>query len=313
MMPSIIEAADIGHTMYVKGAADCVVELTYGTINWTTGVIQAKGRASENRDTEKRADPSDFESARNSAKDHLVDIFKSIGLPSKYIISKLDFSLTEPVSSSTEINSSIHTIIAQIKKRAMNAKIVESHRSSRGVLEVTLMANMYGDFLQSVLPSEIRELPEIELFEPDNQYQESGLIGRTFHDNQWIKDTGMMIQSGKDKDRYTGIIIDARGIKFKPVICPIVVNEQGEEIYSPTFISRKYAVERGVCSYICSLEPEATSRKIGNNPIMIKGLRRDGDKNNTIVVSMSDADKLQRMPERHLLMKGCRVVIVISE
>ncbi|MBF0467832.1 MAG: hypothetical protein HQK61_02950 [Desulfamplus sp.] len=309
--PSPIEAEDILHAMPVKGNAECIVDLGYGSINWTTGTIQARGRslAKKNQSTETSYN---LEAARNSANDNLVEILKFIGLPGKYIISKQDRLLSQSTTSSeTEMSSHIHTVIAQIKKKAMNANIVKTRQNNGGSTEMMLETNMYGEFLQSVLPPQIKEIPEIELFEPDTQSQEDEKGRKTFHENQWIKDTGM-IHMTRDNDSHTGIIIDARSIRFKPVLYPVIVSEQGQEIYGPMFISRKYAAERGVCTYICSLDPALTAKKAGKNPVMIKGLRKDSERNNTIVISMSDADKIQKMPERHLFMKGCRVVIVIS-
>jgi len=307
---SIVEAGRPVHlTDHIDKSSYCIVELSYGSINWTTGVIRAKGRSSsENSGNRGTDDSSVLKSAKNSARDHLVEILNVIGLPGKYRISEAAPLESQSPTISAEVTQSIHMIIAQMKKKAMSAKVVEVRHISKKIAEVTLETDMYGDFLQSVLPPAIREIPDIELFESGNHYQESDLGQRTFHADQGFRSS----DSISSKDSHTGIIIDARDIGFKPVICPVIVSEQGEEIYSPPFISRKYAVERGVCSYFSTHDLSLLSQKVGNNPVTIKGLRRDSDRNYSIIISMSDADKIQRMPERHLFMKGCKVAIIVS-
>lgn len=280
-LPYVVEAEEtVKKNRTTNDIPDCIVESEYGSVNWTTGVVRAKGR---NRTPLKQGqsdvalDTMIMESATNSARENLFQILRSIGMPHKSTYEKRD-----------SVELSEHTLIAKIKKTAVGAKIVKKYPVSGQTVEVVLETSIYGDFLESVLPPAIEDIPDIELFEPENQYSE----------NQGL--------------RYTGMIIDARGIGLKPVICPSVVSEQGEEIYSPMFISRKYAVDRGVSSYICSLDPVIISSKVGNNPLTIKGLRKDGDRNYAIVISMSDSDRIQKIAERHIFMRGCRVIILVS-
>ncbi|MBF0112572.1 MAG: hypothetical protein HQK74_07550 [Desulfamplus sp.] len=252
--------------------SSCVVQLESAKINWTTGLVQAKGR---NRQLKKRAvvtssDLPPIEAATENARQNLFEILKSITLFNNLQIS------TEKM------------LTLQLKKIAFGAKIVQSRTISKTTAEVVLETTIYGDFLNLALPPEIEDISDVELLEPNSQY---------------LKNQGVR--------KYTGMVIDARDIEFKPTICPIVVSEQAEEIYSPQFISRKYAIERGVCTYICSSDPAIISQKAGNNPVTIKGLRKDSDKNHSIVISISDADRIQKMAERHLFMKGCKVVILL--
>lgn len=311
--PSIAGAGEALHpTTPMQEPSDCIVELAYGSINWTTGVIRAKGIGS----SDKRGGAKEaliLKAARNSARDHLIEILNVIGLPDRHKISKTVVQTTQSTPPSADTTQSIHTIVAQMKKKAMGAKVAEIRHLSNQTVEVIVETNMHGDFLQSVLPPAIREIPEIELFEPDSAYQESAQPESTLHTDEWENGPGVVRrEKSQSVSSYTGIIIDARDIGFKPVIAPIIVSEQGEEIYSPLFVTRKYAVERGVCTYICSLNPAIIAQKVGSNPVTIKGLRKDSDRNYSIVISMADADKIQRMAERHLFMKRCQVIIVIS-
>ncbi|MBF0302167.1 MAG: hypothetical protein HQK73_03935 [Desulfamplus sp.] len=285
---------------------ECIVKLEYGSINWTTGVARAKGRNSavKKEFSDTTTDTMLVESAIENAREHLFQILKSVGLQ-KHSASENREIVKQPD----------YTLTAQIKKKAFGAKMVKSHYISvlGQIVEVEVETRIYGDFLDSVLTAEIEEIHDIQLFEPEDNYlknQQNLNSSSIYSDESWLEtDTPF---HANQKLQYTGLVIDARGIKFKPVICPVIVSEQGEEIYSPLFISRKYAVERGVCSYICSPNPAIISHKVGNNPVTIKALRKDSDTNHLIVINMSDADRLQKMAERHMFMKRCRVIIIVS-
>jgi hypothetical protein len=44
--------------------------------------------------------------------------------------------------------------------------------------------------------------------------------------------------------------------------------------------------------------------------MVIKGLRKEGSKNATLVISMSDYLALEKTTERHAFLNECRVIIV---
>ncbi len=307
---SEVNALDTGERKKSKSdeKIEYIVKSEYGSINWTTGVVRAKGRNAppiHNKDI--ITDAVLIELATENAREHLFEILKSIGLVSNKLASEKKEFEKQPE----------YATIAQIKKTSFGAKMVKSHYVSvlGQIVEVEVEAKIYGDFLDAVLPPEIGEIPDIELFDLEGRYFSSAKE-HNLKDNNLDKREKLKADLKShlpQKFPYTGLVIDARGIKFKPVICPVILSEQGEEIYSPQFISRKYAVERGICSYISDTEPLTISQKAGNKPATIKALRKDSDNNRSIIISMSDADRIQKMAERHIFMKGCRVVIVVSK
>ena len=111
---------------------------------------------------------------------------------------------------------------------------------------------------------------------------------------------------------YTGLIVDARTLNFEPVLYPTIVSEQGREIYSSVFISREFAVQNGVCTYLCDMDQALASARAGSNPLVVKALRKTRDKTGTIVMSMADAKTLDKATERHIFLKECRVIVVVK-
>lgn len=111
---------------------------------------------------------------------------------------------------------------------------------------------------------------------------------------------------------YTGLIIDARGLELEPTLYPTIVSEQGNEIYSSLFISREFAVQYGICTYLCSMEGAIREERIGSHPLVFKGLRKSSNGNASIVISMADTKQIERVAERHIFLKECRVIIVMG-
>ncbi len=278
----------------------CITKFAHGSVNWHTGKVQAKGRACPS--DKKRPESSDYilSAAKADASHNLSIILKKIG--SAAMMNNDDYKISHKNSYQGKIGddkisdsaSSQDTIMAGIETIASNAKVIEQHYTSDRAMEVTIETSILGGFLQLVLPDSIREIPKINF------------IGSC------CKETEVKNSQNKDKAKFTGLIINAKGLSFHPVIYPVVLSEMGKKIYSSMFISREYAVQWGVCGYACTMEEALNSKKAGKNPIIIKGLRKGGPDNSSIIISSHDAEKIERATEHYSFMKKCKVVILLN-
>jgi len=181
-------------------------------------------------------------------------------------------------------------ILAGIEKTARDAVITRQYYTSALDVELKIETNIWGGFLQLVLPDDIRQIPKINTEKPvDTAKPEMGYIP------------------------YTGLIIDAQGLELEQTLYPTIISEQGNEIYSSLFISREFAVQYGVCTYACSLDGAIRKKRIGSHPLVFKGLRKSNNKNASIVISMADTKQIEKILERHIFLKECRVVIVVDQ
>jgi len=122
-------------------------------------------------------------------------------------------------------------------------------------VEMLVQTRIFGGFLQLVLPDDIRQIPKIN---PEIQ-------------------AVPQIEPGKIP--YTGLILDIRELAFEPVLYPVIISEQGDLIYSALFISREFAVQHGVCKYLCSMNNALQDPRVGSHPLVLKGLRIAGKDN----------------------------------
>ena len=280
MMPAVV-SAKMPPVKAKPGSSNlCITEFDHGSVNWRTGKIRATGSASPS--DKKKQDSSDYilSAAKADASQNLTLILKKI---------VLSMTADDP---GHDADSSRDAFMAGIETIASDAKIAEQHYTSDRAMEVTLETSIFGGFLQLVLPDAIQEIPKIKFI---------GKAGKTNEEKQH-----------KKENKFTGLIIDARGLGFHPVIYPVVRSEQGDKIYSALFISREYAVHRGICEYACTMDIALNSKRAGKNPIMIKALRKGGENNAFIIISSSDAEKIEKATEHYAFMKKCRVIIVLN-
>ncbi|CCK82537.1 conserved uncharacterized protein [Desulfobacula toluolica Tol2] len=254
-----------------SGIYNCVTRFENGAINWSTGKITAIGKASP-EDNRKGSHKSVPGSARADANRQIIEILKQI---------KINAALTVG-----EYASKNDFILAGMEKTARDAIIMNQYYTSALAVEIMIETSMFGGFLQLVLPEDILQIPIIN---PIIQQENIKVRGYNF---------------------YTGLIIDARGLGVEPVLNPVVVSEQGHEIYSFVFISREFAVQNGVCKYLCSMDQALKDKRTGLHPLVLTGLRKQEKPNATIVISMSDYRLLEKATERHTFLKECRVIIV---
>ncbi|MCP4718627.1 MAG: hypothetical protein GY860_04140 [Desulfobacteraceae bacterium] len=253
----------------------CITQFNNGEINWSTGKVTAIGKASPkgNREGANEAVPG---SARTDASRNIINILKQI---------KINNSLNVG-----QYASQNDIILAGIEKTARDAVITKQYYTSALDVEIKIETNIWGGFLQLVLPDDIRQISKINA--------ETHLI----NSNQ-----------GMGKIPYTGLIIDAQGLELEPTLYPTIVSEQGNEIYSSLFISREFAVQYGVCTYVCSMDKAIQEKRIGSHPLIFKGLRKSNNENSSIVISMADTKQIERAAERHIFLKECRVIILVGQ
>jgi len=260
----------------------CIQTFDTGAINWSTGRVMVSGKAAPevNQEGQAVAVPG---SARAHAIRNIITILKQIRI--------------SPDESVGEYTSTHDVILAGIEKTAQDAVITHQLYTSAMDVEVRMETGIFGGFLQLVLPDHIRQIPKIT----EQKTKAKG------------KSKSKPPEIPMNRILYTELIVDARGLALEPILYPTIVGEQGKEIYSSLFVSREFAVQYGVVTYLCDMEMALSFRRTGSNPMVFKALRKAGNKTGAVVVSMADAKALEKLTERHKFLKECRVVIVTDQ
>lgn len=119
-------------------------------------------------------------------------------------------------------------------------------------------------------------------------------------------------EPGEPAPRYTGLIIDARGLKYNPQVHVQLVDENGSLIYGIEKVNYEVAMRNGLSEYTASLEAAVRSQRIGTNPLIVKALRAQGKYNSILVLDEASAQLVRKELAGTDVLKDGRVVIVTN-
>ena len=111
---------------------------------------------------------------------------------------------------------------------------------------------------------------------------------------------------------YTGVIVDARGLKLTPALSPVVYGQDGFGAYGYFQVSRTNAVNKGVVAYAVTDDPKALAERVGTRPLVVRGLSAYGSWRTDVVIAAADARLVRAIVKAGPIADGCRVVIVVD-
>ena len=257
-----------------------------GTVDWTAGIFQtsAVGPPPEKKG---ESDEAEREKAFNAAK------IKAL----KNMLALVMATRIDSLSSVRDIASKNEMVMAKVESLINGSKVSKQGYLSDGTVEITLQMNMYGGFAQLILPEEIKQIEDI----------------KTVNGGKVVAPASDFVSPPiMAAEKYTGLVVDARGTQALPVLVPVILDEKGKEVYGPAFVSREFAVQQGVVRYMTDTESALKNPIVGANPLLVKGLRAEGNDRSRVVISNADASRLLNMSENLSFLKKCRVVIVLD-
>jgi hypothetical protein len=81
---------------------------------------------------------------------------------------------------------------------------------------------------------------------------------------------------GTAASKSSGLIVDARGLDVTPALAPRLLDEQGKEVYGIVFLSAEARRSLGVAAYSKAMADAKKSNRIGERPLIVKGLKAVG-------------------------------------
>lgn len=257
---------------YGENSQNVVEQKEKGGINWTRGVIEANGIG---------IPPKEVSGNTNFQKEALIDAELDASRKIFEIAKEVRIDGTTVVGTAASGDTAI---LSKILNMAKNAKVVKKEYLTDGTVKIGMEMNLRGGFAQLVLPKDIKPLDSITPV----------TVNKT------------------SRNTYTGLVVDARGLDVRPVMVPKIIDENHQEVYGSAFVSREYAVQRGMSGYGKNIENSVHNRRVADHPLVVKGLRAVGSGHSQIVISNADASKLRSTSESLSLLKECRVVIVVD-
>ena len=256
-----------------------------GAIDWTAGVVEAKGigvPATYTYYAKPQAHRDDILSeAINKAGHNLLETIVGLRINSRERV--------------IDIVENFPSIMKQLRDMANKAPEIERLRKYQydGNVEVWTQMSLSGGFSQLILPPEIRQIEPIkQVLKPSSPPK--------------------LRTRSRSSEIFTGMVVDARGIQAVPVLAPMVLDENLEEVFGPAYVSREFAVQRGMVRYTTDLWRAKFNPRVSDNPLIVKALKTRWPGRCDFIISNADAAKLRSASEHLLFMRECRVVIVLD-
>jgi len=111
---------------------------------------------------------------------------------------------------------------------------------------------------------------------------------------------------------YSGILIDARGLGFRPALFPRAVVESGDVVIGPEFASAERLAQAGAFAYFRDRSEALTSERIGASPLVVRALRVSGNNQCDLVVSQYEAARIHGSKANLDLLLKCRVGLLVD-
>ena len=252
-----------------------------GLINWTTGVVKAKGLV----------DPETYTYYGNSLTDGQNTLSAAV---TKARHNLLEMLVTLRIDSESRVINVVEifpSVMAQLRSMAQHAPEEQTLRKQLydGSVEVWARMKLRGGFFQLILP------PEIQHIEPIKQVQPRKFKSRS-----------------RSAQIHSGLVVDARGLPAIPVLAPRILDENLDEVYGPAYISREYAVQQGVVSYATDIRKAKFNPRIGDNPLIVKALKTLRPGRCNFIISNTAAGRLRSHSEHLQFLRQCKVIIVLD-
>jgi len=257
-----------------------------GRIDWTEGVVSAVGIGVPPEEPSGIAGASEVKagvlaSAHYNARRNLFDLLNAVRIDTNTLVK--------------DMASRTPQVETKLREMAAGADEVEvgDEPMSEGTVAVRLQMSLYAGFAQMVLPQGIIPIDAVKS----------------------VQNPSAVAVPGETVERliFTGLVVDARNIMANPALAPRIVDENDKEVYGAAFASRDFAVQYGMSSYVTSIDEIKGSYRLGERPLIVKGIKTIGPGHSDIVIGNSSAVKLRKFSEHLAFLRECRVVIVLSE
>jgi len=271
----------------------------FGRIDWTKQVIFATGVGIPDSSLPQNVQKtSAIESAKKQALLNMMEIIKNITITSE-----------ETVQNLLNNNSFLEKKIEGITR---NFRVKDIRHLSTGDTEVDVSYPIYGPLSDLFLPKSFGNGILMKISQPL-----CPCCGQPWPEGKPVPESINLIMPNVDieldeEQKYTGLIIDARGLQLNPALSPKLLNENNNEIYGQSFNNRNYAVDIGVVGYINDISIAEQNNRVIDNPIVIKAKEACGTNNTDIIISNSDGLLIHAVASNFNFLERCRVIFVVD-
>lgn len=120
-------------------------------------------------------------------------------------------------------------------------------------------------------------------------------------------------ESGLVPLKYSGLIIDLRGMDVNEALAPRIYSQTGQLIYGPEFVMQKIGTQRGLISYANDMTDPELKIRAGEEAFFTVALSTKGAYKTDVVISNQDAGRLMQHTVTLENLQKCRVVFLVDK
>jgi len=320
------------------GPGEVIETVGSGEINWSQGTIVAKGSGAPPKEARNIAQARLMteRAALTDARRNLLEVLKGVRVDS---VTQVENFMAK--------NDQIHLQAEGFIQGAVELKQFRKYLSD-GAIEVTVALNLSGDFLSLMLntaaeqrkgareipspPAELRIEPKASLLEPPQAVSGkkpspppspspslSSSPPLTMPEKKAVetlvstaKATERPLPDPAELPKFTGVVIDSRGLGMKPALVSRILDENGQELYRGNFVPPEKAAQNGLALFSRDLTAAQTNPRVGKNPLTLKGFRVDPANPADVILARGEAQKLAPFAQKGTFLEDCRVMIVVD-
>lgn len=226
------------------------------------------------------------------------------------------------ISGNSSIADNISTgdvVSGQFEAVVKRAKIVsesyDEYNNCTVVMEVPLFGVTNSIAKAVFKPVEKEEFPKPTInINVDNSVHQNQTVNQnqTINQNQTVNNGSAPVQEKTNNNTisaggYTGLIVDCRGLGLKPVMSPVIRNENQQAIYGYKNLDYDRVIAHGMASYTSSMTGNVS--RAGSNPLVVKAVSVT-EHNSYPVLSMNDANMVLTANQSAHFLEMCAVVFI---
>jgi len=111
---------------------------------------------------------------------------------------------------------------------------------------------------------------------------------------------------------YSSVIIDARGLNYRPALFASIVDENNNTLYSLDRVDPNAALYM-LCEYTDSMHAARQSPRAGSTPLILTAQASVHDSSAKYVLTQDDAERLVVADSRGRFLRNARVIVVLDD
>jgi hypothetical protein len=257
-----------------------VVKVGHGEVNWTGKTITVTGSGSPN--LKGGAVPAQIRlqterAAELDAYRKLLEIIKGVNVDSQQTVGA-------QMQAVPEVKARVEGVLRGMKR-------IDTQYYADGGVDVVVQITLDGAVTDATVKQGQEKAPETA--------EKKGEPAKT-----------EPAKATEPQSKFTGVVVDARGLKLVPALAPKLLDESGKEVYGPNQVEPEVLKSSGLVAYFLNVDAAKKNPKVTDNPIIVKAIKVADKGKADLVLSKDDAAKLQAK-ENQFLKKG-RVVVVVD-